>query len=357
MRGGGRPSGDGRDGEVDKLRKALEREREKNTRKDAELAKKDADHEAALAASVEAAGSMEVDSGAERDKAREELGKQREIVALAEKFHKLSPTTTTAAALAEAQASLQVLQGKVVEGRSLDENLRITDLNILRREKAVARITEEGSELQERIGEMQAKMAKLQAEYVAKQSELDRDKADRARLLKQKASEAAAAATLPAEAAATGAPAVVVTLPPSPQLLFDAVAALPGFDAADLQAMRGIWDKLRLQALPAVPSSPTLTASAPPAAGAGPVEPPAGEIALAADGGSQGGVATAVVPPAPNPAGDGAAAGSEGPGLSAQGTAAIADATMDASENGGKCKGFLEAIAEQRAAKKGRTKQ
>ena len=74
-------------------------------------------------------------------------------------------------------------------------------------------------------------------------------------------------------------------------------------------------------------------------------------------GGSQGGVAVAVVPPAPNPAGDGSAAGSEGPGLSAQGTAEIADATMDASENGGKRKGFLEAIAEQRAAKKGRTTQ
>ena len=51
-------------------------------------------------------------------------------------------------------------------------------------------------------------------------------------------------------------------------------------------------------------------------------------------------------------AGSGAAADSGGPASAAAAPAAVEDAVMD--ENGGKCKGFLEAIDQHRAKKKGR---
>ena len=170
-----------------------------------------------------------------------------------------------AATLAEQQAILHGLQGKQVEGRTLEENLRITEGNIARRERAVARIREEGIELQDQLVVLQAKMAKLQSEFTTKFAELERDKADRARLLARKASEAAAG--LPAE---TGQPAVPAPVAPTAQGLFNAVAALPGFGDPHLQALRGIWEALQLQMQPLPAVAVLITSLGTPCGSAGP---------------------------------------------------------------------------------------
>ena len=169
------------------------------------------------------------------------------------------------AACEEQKAELLRLQGLQVEGRTVGENLRITEANILRREKALGKIKEEGLSLQDRITELHAKMAALQSDFITKSGELARDKEDKARLLARQASEAAAG--LPAAAPQ---PAVAAAVPPTAEALFATFASLPNFGEVQRQALLGIFESLqvRVQPVPAeavrVPGSPLLEPAAAP---------------------------------------------------------------------------------------------
>ena len=329
--------------EANKLRAQVDRLEKEVAKKDNELSKQSAEIEA-----VAAAGGMEVDGDDGREGVRVALGKQREAVVDLERIYKKCPSPPLATALADARASQQALQVKLVEGRTLEENLRIVGLNINRREKAVAKIKEDGVELQDQLGSLQAKMDKLQAEYTAKHAELEHDKADRARLLARQATEAAAA--LPADAAPPAAPAAGA--PTTPQGLFNAVAALPGFSEAQLLVLRGIWDSLLLQPRPPgetpVPPSPVLAPAAAPGVVA--TVPPAVEGAPAAEVA----IVAATAPEAPAGAveGEGAAAGVVDERLADAmddgGPTPRARASAPSASNGNT---WLVALDEQRAAK------
>ena len=129
-----------------KLRAQIDRLNKDNAQKDVDLAKQHDELEAATAK-----GGMEVDEGDGREDVREALGKQRAAVSDLEKVYKTCPSPPLAAALTDARASFTALQVKLVEGRSLEENLRVVGLNVGRREKAVARIKEDGLLLQDKI--------------------------------------------------------------------------------------------------------------------------------------------------------------------------------------------------------------
>ena len=367
-RGNGQQGNQQGNSDYNKLRAQIERLEKEVAKKDKEVAKKDVE----LAKQTEeieaaaAAGGMEVDAGDGREDVRAALGKQRIAVLDLERVYKNCPSPPLAAALADARASQQVLQGKLVDGRTLEENLRVVGLNVARREKAATRIKEDSVELQDQIGKLQAKMDALQAEYTAKVAELERDKAERARLLARQATEAAA--SLPAVAAPPAAPAAAA--PTAPQALFNAVAALPGFSEAHLQVLRGIWDTLPLQPRPPaempVPTSPVLAAAVPPAAvvaeAPANVEVPA---AITADGGPAGEAAGtgAAVAAAPTPAATTGVV--EGGAAAAVVDDLLAEAMDDgvptptptaAAPSGGGANTWLAALDEERAAKTRRKK-
>ena len=332
--------------QAERLEREVARKDKESAQKDAALAKQNEEIEAAVAK-----GGMDVDAGDGREDVREALAKQRTAVSDLERVYKNCPSPLLASALDDARASFTALQGKLVSGRTLEENLRVVGLNVARREKAVARIKEDGLELQDQIGKLQAKMDTLQAEYLAKAAELERDKAERARLLARQATEAAAA--LPAAAGPTAAPEAAA--PASPQALFNAMAALPGINEAHMQVLRGFWDSLVLPPRPPaempVPTSPVLAAATPPAAvvaGA----PANGEVpaAITADEGPAGEapVPEAAVAAAPAPA-------------EAEGVDDLLAEAMDdglptptppvSAPSGSGSNSWLEALDEERAAK------
>ena len=172
-------------------------------------------------------------------------------------------------------------------------------------------------------------------------------------MLARKATEAAAG--LPAGAAQPAAPAPEA---PTPQGLFNAVASLPGFSDAHLQMLCGIWEALQLQPRPAVavqvPTSPVLSPGTAPALVAD--VPPAGEGVPAAGDGAANAAPPAPEAPALSLVGEDAAAGLEErlQAAPAEDTPAPMETTTAASGSG--ANGFLAALDEERAAKKGRKK-
>ena len=325
---------------------------------------------AKLAAELEAvqadrATGMAVDAGGDSDRGdvREDISKLRRAMASNEENIENSAGSVKdilVAALEQQKIELLRLQGKQVEGRSIAENLRITEANISRRERALGRIKEDGLELQDRIVDLHAKMAKLQADFTIKSDELVRDKADKARLLARQASEAAA--SLPPAAPVQHA--VAAAVPPTAEVLFNSVASLPGFCDQHLQVLRGLWEALQLQAQPVpaaavrVPTSPVLepaatpVLAAPPPAGEGTA--PAADTLAAADLPAHGEPAgTEPTPPAGQPTPQGPApmlvGDSEAEGVTdSQGEAAAQAATAAGT--------WMAALDEERAAKKGRNK-
>ena len=270
----------------DKIRKENERLKEQLAKERKDKAKLVADAEASQAAARE--GSMEVDAdvASARGDVREEIRKLRHNMANTEENIKSSNGTIKLLfneALAKQNIELQRLLGLQVEGRSIGENLRITDANIIRRERALGKIKDEGLELQDRINGLHTRMAELQTDFIAKSDELARDRADKARLLARQATEAAA--NLPAAAVQ---PAPAAAVPPTAEDLFNCVASLPGFGELQLQALRGIYASCGITAAPQqqvqqVPAASVQVSNSPvlaPAPAPTPVpraEPPAAE--------------------------------------------------------------------------------
>ena len=203
-------------------------------------------------------------------------------------------------------------------------------------------------------------MAKLQADFTAKSDELERDKADRARLLARQASEAAAAASLPA---VIGQPSFAAPVPPAAEVLFNSVASLPGFGDQHLQALRGIWEALQLQVQPVlaasvlVPTSPVLEPAATPVLAA---ELPAAEGTAPAAGSAPAADMLAETQPAatePTPPAGQPTPQAPGPMLVGESVAAgITDSQDEVAAKAAQAAGsWKAALDEQRAAKKGRT--
>ena len=258
---------------------------------------------------------------------------------------------------------LQRLLGMQVEGRSIGENLRITDANIIRRERALGKIKDEGLELQDRINDLHTRMAELQADFLAKSDELARDKEDKARLLARQASEAAAG--LPA---ATAQPAPAAAVPPTAEVLLNSVASLPGFGELQLQALRGIWESCGIaaavqqqaQQVPAalvqVPTSPVLAPTPTPVLG---TEAPAAEDPAPNEGDGPAGElsvatqppATEATPPPGQPTPQAPVPMLVGESIAAGVTDSQDEAAAKAAQAAGTWKAALD---EERAAKKGR---
>ena len=105
---------------------------------------------------------MEVDENDGKSALRDELAKQRELVELLERAQKIAPAAGQEAALAAATAQRQALQARLVEAQPLEERLRITEINVGRRERAVERIKDEGRAVLDQLAELNGKLDKLQ---------------------------------------------------------------------------------------------------------------------------------------------------------------------------------------------------